>query len=146
VAIYPAKEEEVPEVLAFEDREFPGWAPGFRYMTELEEFANLLVARDLGTGGVVGTLLLFPPACRWLGANIVWKELLGADLGGLGAVGVAASERGRGIGIALVARASEVLRERGTGNCHIDWTGLLDFYGKLGYLPWRQYYMSVRPL
>ena len=66
-------------------------------------------------------------------ANVVWKTLLGDDLGGLGAVGAASSERGRGIGTALVALASEILRESGVGASLIDCTSLTDFYGRLGY-------------
>ena len=73
-----------------------------------------------------------------------YQALLGDDLGGLGAVGVAASERGRGIGLALVAGASELLKARGIGHSYIDWTTLVNFYGHLGYAPWREYQMSER--
>lgn len=40
--------------------------------------------------------------------------------------------------------AEEWLRQRGVGNCCIGWTWLLDFYGRLGYRPWRSYAMSWR--
>ena len=75
---------------------------------------------------------------------MLWTRLLGDDCGGLGAVGVAAGVRGQGIGTALVARGSDVLRERGVGNSCIGWTWLVDFYGRLGYRPWRSYAMSWR--
>ena len=145
VSVRPAREEEVDDVLAFEWEHFPGWAPGFVYMAELGDFQNMLVAFDADKG-IVGTLMLHTPRSRWLTANITWKTLLGDSLGGMSAVGVAASERGRGIGIGMVAVGSEILRERGVGNCHIDWTNIVEFYGKLGYRVWREYWMSTRTL
>ena len=145
VTIRPAREDEVADVLAFEAEHFPGWAGAFVYTAELGDFQNMLIAID-PRKGIVGTLMLHTPASRWLGANITWKTLLGDNLGGISAVGVAASERGRGIGIGMVAVGSEVLRDRGIGNCHIDWTRIVDFYGKLGYTVWREYWMSGRAL
>ena len=145
VTVRPARQDEVDDVIAFEFEHFPGWAAGFAYMAELGDFQNMLVAIDREKG-IVGTLMLHTPTSRWLGANVVWKTLLGDALGGISAVGVAASERGRGIGIGMVAVGSEVLRERGVGNCHIDWTRIVDFYGKLGYKVWREYWMSTRAL
>jgi beta-N-acetylhexosaminidase len=65
-------------------------------------------------------------------------------VGALGTVGVAAARRGQGIGLALVARGSEILKEQGINQCHISWVVLLDFYGKLGYRTWRSYKMSWR--
>ncbi len=143
VSVRPARQDEVDDVLAFEFEHFPGWAAGFVYMAELGDFQNMLVALD-AEKGIVGTLMLHTPSSRWLTANITWKTLLDNALGGISAVGVAARERGRGIG--MVAVGSEVLRERGVGNCHIDWTRIVDFYGKLGYTVWREYWMSTRTL
>ena len=145
VTIRPAQQSEVEDVIAFETEHFPGWAAGFVYMAELGDFQNMLIAVDQRKG-IVGTLMLHTPTSRWLGANITWKTLLGNSLGGISAVGVAASERGRGIGIGMVAVGSEVLRDRGVGNCHIDWTRIVDFYGKLGYTVWHEYWMSTRSL
>ena len=145
ITIRPAREDEVEAVIAFEYEHFPGWAAGFVYMRELGDYQNMLVAFDPDMG-IVGTLMLHTPASRWLTANVTWKTMLGDSLGGISAVGVAASERGRGIGIGMVAVSSDVLRARGVGNCHIDWTSIVDFYGKLGYTVWREYWMSTRTL
>lgn len=145
VIVRPAQPDEVDDVLAFEFQHFPGWAAGFVYMAELGDFQNMLLAIDRQKG-IVGTLMLHTPQSRWLTANITWKTLLGDSLGGISAVGVAESERGRGIGIGMVAVGSEALRARGVGNCHIDWTNIVDFYGKLGYTVWREYWMSTRTL
>lgn len=145
VTIRPARQDEVDDVIAFEFQHFPGWAPGLVYTAALGDYQNLLVAFDKDKG-IVGTLMLHTPTARWLAANVTWKTMLGDSLGGISAVGVAASERRRGIGIGMVAVGSEVLRERGVGNCHIDWTNIVDFYGKLGYAVWRRYWMSTRTL
>jgi GNAT superfamily N-acetyltransferase len=61
-------------------------------------------------------------------------------------VGVAEAQRGRDIGIALVAYASEILKSRGVGNSVIDWTNLDSFYGRVGYQIWREYWVSFRGL
>ena len=53
--------------------------------------------------------------------------------------------QGRVIGTALVARASEILREAGTRTCHIGWTTRESFYRRAGYRPWRRYAMFSRP-
>ena len=145
VTVRPARKDEADDVIAFEWEHFSGWAPGFVYMAELGDFQNMLVALD-EEKGIVGALMLHTPSSRWLTANITWQTVLGDALGGISAVGVAASERGRGIGIGMVAIGSQILRERGVGNCHIDWTNIVDFYGKLGYTVWREYWMSTRTL
>ncbi len=145
VTIRPAREDEVEAVIAFEYEHFPGWAAGFVHMGELGDYQNMLVAFDPDMG-IAGTLMLHTPSSRWLTANVTWKTMLGDSLGGVSAVGVAESERGRGIGIGMVAVGSDVLRARGVGNCHIDWTSIVDFYGKLGYTVWRRYWMSTRTL
>ena len=101
VTIRPARQDEVDAVIAFEWEHFPGWAAGFVYMAELGDSQNMLVAVDADKG-IVGTLMLHTPSSRWLTANVTWKTMLGDALGGISAVGVAAEERGRGIGIGMV--------------------------------------------
>jgi beta-N-acetylhexosaminidase len=139
VDLHPARPDEAPAVLDFELRNFPGsWYREFAYKTALGECEDILVAWEKGKV-VVGTLLVFSPHSKLLNVNLLWKEMLGEDVGGMGAVGVAENERGRGIGLALVAWGSEILRQRGVSQAVIDWTGLVAFYGKAGYLPWRWY-------
>jgi beta-N-acetylhexosaminidase len=123
------------EVLAFEAATFPNWLRAFRQAT-----APVLVARDRA-GAIVGTLLFRGPP----GATI-FTPMLGQDAGTIGCVGVAAPARGAGIGSAMVARASELLRDGGTGVCHISWTGREWFYRRVGYRPWRRYHMARRPI
>ena len=134
---------DMPELLAFERREFPSWQAAYAHIARLGDYADFVIARRAG-GVIVGALILFTPQSHPERSDVLWMRLLGADCGGVGAVGVAASERGHGIGTALVAHGSEVLRARGVGNSCVGWTWLLDFYGRVGYRPWRSYAMSWR--
>ena len=66
--------------------------------------------------------------------------------GNIVALYVAPEARRRGIGSALVARGSELLKARGASYSFIEWTWALEFYGRLGYSTWRSYAMSWRDL
>jgi len=122
-------------VLAFEAAAFPGWT---RWFAETGP-AGTLVARN-DAGAIAGALLLHGPP-----AETVLAPLLGPAAGTIGCVGVAAPRQGEGIGTALVARASETLRDAGARTCHIGWTTRESFYRRAGYRPWRRYAMFTRP-
>ena len=135
VSIEVMAERDRAEVLAFEAATFPSWVVWFERLG-----APVLVARGRA-GAVVGTLLFSSPP----GATI-YEPLLGPKAGTIGCVGVAAAARGAGVGSAMVARASELLRDAGTRACHIGWTRRERFYARLGYRPWRRYHMARRRL
>jgi GNAT superfamily N-acetyltransferase len=135
VAIEVMAERDRAEVLAFEAATFPHWVVWFE-----RPGASVLVARDRA-GAVVGALLFSGPP----GATI-YEPLLGPEAGTIGCVGVADAARGAGVGSAMVARASELLRDAGTRACHIGWTERERFYARLGYRPWRRYHMARRRL
>jgi len=133
VTITQATRSESGAVLAFESSTFPSWARWFEPSDQ-----NILVARDR-EGGIAGTLLFEGP-----GADTVFLPLLGPAAGTIGCVGVAPHRQGQGIGTAMVARASEILRDAGTRTCHIGWTVRESFYARAGYRPWRRYRMFRR--
>lgn len=135
VAIEVMAEPERAEVMAFEAATFPNWVVWFERLD-----SSVLVARDRA-GTVVGTLLFRGP----LGATI-YEPMLGPEAGTIGCVGVAAPAQGAGVGSAMVARASELLRDAGTRACHIGWTRRERFYTRLGYTPWRRYHIARRAL
>jgi beta-N-acetylhexosaminidase len=146
IRIEVARADEVPEALAFERSQFPGWYDEYAYpATSLGDHGDILIAREKGKG-VVGTLIMYSWQSNPLRGDVLWRTLLGEKLGSLNAVGVAWAEQKRGIGLALVARGSEILKARGVVNAHIGWTSLTDFYGKLGYKVWGEYAMSRRDL
>lgn len=125
----------VPEVLAFEEANFPEWLSSFR-----RGDSSILVASD-HEDAIVGTLLFRGPGP----VSRFWR-LLGADSAAIACVGVAEPAQGKGVGSALVACASELLRDAGARLCLIDWVVRTDFYRRVGYEPWREYLMATREL
>ena len=127
--------DERQRLLDFERTNFPSWQSDFASDRSLE---RTIVAVD-ESRRIVGSLLAEDARHPQL-----WRHLLGADSGSIGAVGVEERMRERRIGTALVAYACEQLRDRGVVNCHIGWTPLLSFYGRLGFRPWRRFEMATR--
>jgi len=128
ITIRPAAPADVAAVMAFEEATFPNWARWFRAGN-----GDILLARD-DAGAICATLLLDGP-----GADTVFEPMLGPAAATISCVGVAPHLQGQGIGTALVVRASEILRDRGAGTCHIGWTVRESFYASAGYRPWRRY-------
>lgn len=145
IRIEPAVSGEASDILAFEEREFASWADTFHYIIDVGDITDVLVARDPGKG-IVGTLTMYGPWSNPNRVDDIWTTLVDSPLGGVGEVGTAKDERGRGIGLGLVAVGSELLKARGAKHAHIGYTTLLDFYGKLGYHPWQTYRIGVRTL
>jgi GNAT superfamily N-acetyltransferase len=135
VVIETATDHDRDAVLAFEAATFPSWLPAFRYGNE-----DVLLARD-AEGRIVGTLQYVGPD-----ENLILHPMLGPRCGAIGCVGVAPAAQGMGVGSAMVARASELLRDRGTRTCHIGWVVREAFYTRVGYLPWRSYLMYRKAL
>lgn len=139
VSILPAASPaEAADALTMQAAEFPGWYDEFAYPIRVGDYRDVLIARE-GDGTVVGTLLMCSPDAHPTRGETIWRSVLGAGMVGMNAVGVTKTGRGRGIGLALVARGSAILRSRGARNVLIGWTDLVDFYGKLGYKAWREY-------
>lgn len=133
VTLSVATPDVIPEVLAFEEAVFPQWAVWFD-----GKGGDILLARDRA-GAIVGSLLFSTDPG-------IYAPMLGARAGCIGCVGVAPDRNGQGIGTAMVARASELLRDAGTRTCLIDWVVRDAFYGRVGYQPWRHYRMFSRSL
>ena len=89
---------------------------------------------------VAGFVATWPYASPLLGPATHWFPAIGAHFGGIGPLGIAATARGRGLGIAMVAAAVTLLQARGVAHCTIDWTDLTDFYARLGFRTWRRYW------
>lgn len=149
ITLEAGRQEDMAEVLAFEQREFPNWLMLYENSNQLGDYQDILVARDLSKdGAVVGTLSMNTTYSHPQRPELLWPGLLGEDVGAMGAVGVAVDEQGRGIGLAMCARASDLLKARGVGTCYIDWVEpeTTHFYEKLGYVKWRMYHTSWRGL
>jgi beta-N-acetylhexosaminidase len=136
---------DVADLFAFVTREFPSWLAEYRAIAERGALFDFLIGRDTA-GVVIASLILFSPQSDQTRGDKTWSLLLGEAMGALGCVGVAKAERGKGIGLGLVARGSEIVRERGGRNCHIHWTAVPGFYERLGYRIWHSFAMSQRDL
>lgn len=143
--VAPATPRQVDDLLGFLRREFPG---RWRYEAEMfladggrvSDFMLLWTAR-----GVDGcALLTFPDSVRPLERFYPYR--LPKPWGQLGSIGVSADCRGQGFGAALLDGGLRRLHNNGVNGCVIDWTTLIDFYGKFGFAPYRAYAMLGRAL
>jgi ribosomal protein S18 acetylase RimI-like enzyme len=100
VSLALAGSGELAEVVA---ATFPQWVRWFAARQK-----GVLIARDTA-GNIAGSLLLDGP-----GASTVFAPMLGPAAGTIGCVGVAPPLHGRGIGTAMVIRASQILSHAGT--------------------------------
>lgn len=67
-------------------------------------------------------------------------------VGSIGCVGVIPKERGNGIGLAMVAYATQELKQHGCDEVLIHWTYLEKWYGKLGYRTFLTYWFGRKHL
>ena len=146
IRIINATREHTQGICEFLAREFPG---GWYYYSRLylgadcdpKEFVILLDGES-----VEGFCHTSHYRCRHVQPNTLWRLALGERYGGLGPIGVSAHLRGRGLGLALLCKSVEYLQGLGVRNMCIDWTGLVDFYGKIGFKPWKHYRHAVKTM
>ena len=142
VEIRPARAGEGDALCDFVAREFPGaWTyttrRHFAHGDRPEDFIIVVEA-----GEIIGFCHTADFRSTWLMPHIYWHKLLGDKYGGLGPIGMAAAHRKRGLGLALCAFSVDDLKRRGVTQMTIDWTGLLDFYGQLGFTIWRRFWQG----
>ena len=145
VEIRPLRPGEEGRLLDFMDETFPG---RWRYTMGRFLAGRGPVGDVMGVvrGGTVrGFAHLFHPGSRWIGPSIAWSPAVGR-CGGLGPMGLTPEFRGRGLGLALLDAAVRHLQTLGVDEMIIDWTNLLGFYGRLGFVPLRQYRHGERIL
>ncbi|MFN8494946.1 MAG: GNAT family N-acetyltransferase [Caldilineaceae bacterium] len=148
--VRPAQKGDEDALLTFLRREFPN-----RWCFEFEEFIReqpgtprprisdyMLLWTDRGVDGFCQ--LTFEDSRRPL--ERFFPYALPRPWGQLGSVGVSADARGRGYGLAVVDAGLRRLRDNGVNGCVIDWTSIVDFYGKFGFERYREYYMLRKAL
>jgi beta-N-acetylhexosaminidase len=141
IRIAAAASEDREAILEFARRHFPMWRIHYEKAVVAEAFGDVLLAKE-ADGSIAGATLILDPRSEGQGGGFVWSEIFGERTGRLGVLGVAGEKRERGIGIALAARATEILKERGVETSFVGYTWLTEWYGKLGYEVWREYRMS----
>jgi ribosomal protein S18 acetylase RimI-like enzyme len=143
VCIRTARAEDVSTLLQYLEAAFPDWRRWFVREVEARGTRNIIIACK--GSQIVGSMdMRGVSSPDWTGRQ--WRTFLGEDMGAIGAVGVKESERNKGIGLAMVAEASRILRDRGMRNSFVHWTWLVDWYGKLGYKVWQEYWMAMKSI
>lgn len=143
--VRPGRAGDEAALLAFLRREFPG---GWRY--DCEQFLRIggrvsdymLLWTERGVDGICQ--LTFADSALPLERYYPYR--LPRPWGQLGMVGVSEECRGRGYGLAVVDAGLRRLHANGINGCVIDWTGIVDFYGKFGFRPYRDYRMLGKDL
>lgn len=131
-----AKRDQFYKLDKFERENFPDWYSYFSETMKKDKLDDILLAVS-ADNQILGSVLIDRN-------KRVWNRILGNKVGALGALGVSEETRGQGLGLALAARGTEILRESGVEVCFLGWTWLVDWYGKLGYKVWREYQMSTK--
>lgn len=143
--VRPARAGDEEALFAFLRREFPG-----RWRYEMEEY--------LGGGGRLSDVMLLWTERGVHGfCQITFEDSprpmeryypysLPRPWGQLGPIGVSEDTRGRGYGAAVLDAGLRRLRDNGVNGCVIDWTEIVDFYGKFGFTPYREYVRLVKKL
>lgn len=146
VEIRPTREGEQQAVVEFVRREFPG---GWHYDTKrfFEKGGDpqdmvIVVEGD----EIIGFCHTFTPESIELRGSTHWFPLFQGRWGGLGPIGIAKAHRKRGLGLALLCYSVWFLKKRGVEDMAIDWTGLVDFYGRIGFRVWKRYWQGNKNL
>ena len=137
-AAYPAQPGQEDLLLGFLRREFPD-----RWTFSTKEFLNeggrisdfILLWTGSGVEGV--HKLTFEDSLWTLGRYYLYS--LPRPWGQLGFIGVAEKLRGQGMGLFLLDAGLRRLHNNGVNGCIIDWTDLLDFYGKAEFTPYHKW-------
>jgi GNAT superfamily N-acetyltransferase len=129
-----AAEGDAAEVIALQERHFPAWTAFYEHQLTLP--GAVLVVR--AGGRIVGTCMVEGPAEY----DFLWRALVQGAVGAFGCVGVDPAARRHGIGLAMVARACELLSACGAEVCYCAYTHLEDWCAKLGFTRWRGYTMA----
>lgn len=142
IAIRPCAPGEEDALIAFLQESFAGrWVRDTDFLLRAGGDVRNVMGVFLD-GMQLGFAQLHPPASQ---GALRWE---GFDPGvaALGPIGVGKALRGRGLGLALLVRGLEQLRAQGARETVIDWTDLLDFYGRCGFKPWLRYTLAHKAL
>ncbi|GGA66734.1 GNAT family N-acetyltransferase [Ornithinibacillus halotolerans] len=132
-------ESEKEKLLDFLHRCFPGrWEhEAIQYFEKGGTGREFVVLKEKGE--IIGFCRINDANSPIIMGNMNWSALFDANVGGVGPLGVDAEKRKKGYGLAIVQAGIAFLRDRGVNQVVIDWTGLIEFYQKLGYEVWKRY-------
>ena len=137
---------DLPALTEFFEREFPHrWRYDVIRKFSLEEPGSSVFGMFVN-GNLEGFALLQQAGCVCPIGGAVWHRSLGPNWGSLGPIGISEKIRGQGLGGALLDHALGQLAQDGAAQTIIDWTNLIDFYGKYGFEVTRTYRQMTRHL
>ena len=146
LALEPAGPGDRGALLAFLLAEFgPDWWHDVGWYLDAGGDPNDVLLLRSGDGRIHGFVRIHTPASRPPGWPMYWRGDR-PDAGGLGPIGLARADRGRGLGRALLVVALDRLRRLGATDVVIDDTSLLGYYGPHGFAPWIVYRHASAPL
>ena len=134
----PMQRDEEPLLLDFMHREYPG-----RWEFEAQEFVK--------NGGRSSDFLLLRMDGEVQGfCRLTWRDSerpierfypqrLPQPWGQYGPLGLSKAVRGQGVGGYLIDAAAVHMQSLGVDGCVIDWTSLVELYGKFGFKVYNQY-------
>jgi GNAT superfamily N-acetyltransferase len=142
--LLPMKPGQEPALLEFLVREYPG-----RWEFEAREFVKnggrpsdfLLLWVNGTVQGFCRTTL--PDSERPI--ERFYPQRLGQPWGQFGPLGLSKAVRGQGLGGYLIDAAAVHLQSLGVDGCVIDWTALVELYGKFGFTVYNQYISLFKP-
>ncbi|KAF8865716.1 putative beta-N-acetylglucosaminidase [Acephala macrosclerotiorum] len=117
-----------------------GWVQAYERLAAANQHHEVMVAFDPETNAQIGWTLMCSPS------SVVYDDFAFLPLmpskqktGLIACVGVDESARGKGVGLALLVKAMENMRERGVEGVCIDWVVIRGFYEKLGFEVYWEY-------
>lgn len=136
-----ARSEDSRALEAFLAEEFPGrWHyDGMRKLRSEPEELDLLFRGE----ECIGFSITQSPSTAHPVSGAMWRHSLGENWRTLGPIGVSAKVRGQGLGHALLGASLQRLAQSGGKRCLIDWTTLVDFYGRHGFESARKYRTAI---
>ncbi|HZQ06516.1 MAG TPA: GNAT family N-acetyltransferase [Anaerolineae bacterium] len=145
ITMRPARVEDIEPLRDFLAREFPGrWRYQFEQHLydggDISEF--ILLESERGVDACCQ--VTFEESVRR--AERFYPSPLPHPWGQVGSIGVSADRRGAGYGSALLDASLHHLRERGVRGCIIDWTDLISYYERFGFVRHRAYRMLSKQL
>lgn len=131
--------EDRKEFISFLGRCFPGrWEyEAIKYFEMGGVGREFVVAKK--NERIIGFCRMNDPLSPFIAQNVYWSPLFEHNVGGIGPLGIDSNERKQGYGLEVVLAAMAYLQEREIETIIIDWTNLVEFYGKLDFRTWKKY-------
>lgn len=113
-----------------------GWVEAYERLAAANQYHEVMVAFDAETNEQLGwTLMCSPSAVVLDDFAFIFHMPSKKKTGLIGCVGVDEKARGKGVGLALLVKAIENMKERGVEGVMIDWVTIRGFYELLGFEP-----------